>query len=241
MATAAEIQTELDALGNPTDATFAQRFFKTGPGQYGEGDIFIGIRVPVTRKVAARYRSLNLAEIEKLLESPIHEHRLAALIIMTEQAKRATPEQKRALYDLYLRRTDRINNWDLVDVSCRGVVGGYLLDKPRQPLYDLARSQNIWERRIAMVSTWEFIRNNQLQDTFAIAEILLGDAHDLIHKAVGWMLREAGKKNEASLKEFLDQHAAAMPRTALRYAIERLHPADKAHYMTQKTKQEAIA
>lgn len=236
MVTAQQIQAELDSLGSPTDAQFAQRFFKTGEGQYGEGDIFLGTRVPVTRKVAAKYRSMSLPEIETLLESPIHEHRLAAVIIMTEQAKRADQSEKRALYELYLKRTDRINNWDLVDVSCREVVGGYLMDKPRDPLYKLARSKDLWERRIAMVSTWQFIRVNQLQDTFAIAELLLPDTHDLIHKAVGWMLREAGKKDEAALKEFLDQHAATMPRTALRYAIERLHPADRVYYMNQKAR-----
>lgn len=234
MQTAAQLQSELDALGNPTDAVFAQRFFKTGKGQYGEGDIFLGIRVPVVRKIAATYRALPLDQIETLLESPIHEHRLAALVIMTEQAKRADPAQHKALYDLYLRRTDRINNWDLVDISCRDVVGGYLLDKPRQPLYTLAVSKDLWERRIAIVSTWQFIRVGQLDDTFAIAKLLLKDTHDLIHKAVGWMLRETGKRDEGALKHFLDLHAAEMPRTALRYALERLHPGDKEFYMTRK-------
>ncbi len=237
MQTAAQLQAELDALGNPTDAVFLQRFFKTGPGQYGEGDIFLGIRVPVTREVAAQYRTMNLTELEKLLESPIHEHRLAAAIIMSEQFKRADAANKKALYNLYLRRTDRINNWDLVDTSCLVIVGGYLLDKPRDVLYKLARSKDIWERRIAMVSTARFISQGQLQDTFAIAELLLTDTHDLIHKAVGWMLREAGKKDEAALKAFLDKHAGTMPRTALRYSLERLHPADRAHYMSQKTKE----
>ncbi len=234
MVTAEQLQTELDSLGNPTDAEFLQRFFKTGPGQYGEGDIFLGVRVPVTRKVAARYRDMPLAGIEKLLDSPIHEHRLAAVIIMTEQAKRADQAGKKALFDLYLRRTDRVNNWDIVDLSCREIVGGYLIDKPRDILYTLARSPDIWERRIAMVSTWQFIRAAQLNDTFQIAELLLSDTHDLIHKAVGWMLREAGKKDEAALRRFLDKYAAVMPRTALRYAVERLHTTDKTHYMTRK-------
>lgn len=233
MVTAAQAQAALDSLDNPADAQFLQRFFKTGEGQYGAGDIFIGLRVPTTRKVVKQFRDLPLKEIEILLESPIHEHRLAALIIMTEQAKRADQLRKKALYDLYLRRTDRINNWDLVDTSCRDVVGGYLIDKPRDTLYALARSKDLWERRIAMVSTWQFIRVGQLEDTFAIAELLLSDTHDLIHKAVGWMLREAGKKDQAALKDFLDVHAATMPRTALRYALERLHPADKAYYMKQ--------
>lgn len=234
MPTAAELQAELDAHSNPTDAQFLQRFFKTGKGQYGEGDIFIGLRVPTTRKIAAKYRTLSLDDIEVMLESPIHEHRLAGLIIMAEEAKRGDQTRKKALYDLYLRRTDRINNWDLVDASCRDVVGGYLMDKPRDILYQLAHSKDMWERRIAMVSTWQFIRVGQLDDTFAIAQLLLKDTHDLIHKAVGWMLREAGKKDEAALKNFLDQYAAVMPRTALRYSIERLHPNDKTYYMTRK-------
>lgn len=231
---AEKLQAELDSLASPADAEFLQRFFKTGEGQYGEGDIFLGIRVPTTRKTAAKYRGMGLDEIEKMLESPIHEHRLAGVIIMTEQAKRADQAGKKALFDLYLKRTDRMNNWDIVDLSCREVVGGYLMDKPRDVLYKLATSKDIWERRIAMVSTWQFIRVRQLDDTFAIAEILLHDKHDLIHKAVGWMLREAGKKDEAALKGFLDTHAAVMPRTALRYAIERLHPSDRTYYMTRK-------
>lgn len=232
--TAAAIKSELDAHENPADAAFLQRFFKTGQGQYGEGDVFIGLRVPQTRAIAKRYRDLSIAELEKLLKSPIHEHRLAAAIIMTEQAKTASPELKKSLYELYLRRTDRINNWDIIDISCRDVVGGYLMDKPREPLYKLARSDSLWERRIAMVSTWQFIRAGDLDDTFRIAEMLLKDNEDLMHKAAGWMLREAGKKDEAKLKEFLDQHAHAMPRTMLRYSLERLHPADKAHYMKQR-------
>lgn len=238
MQTAKELQAELDAHGNPADAQFLQRFFKTGDGQYGAGDIFIGLRVPQTRKLAAKYRFLSLREVEKCLESPIHEHRLAALVIMTEQAKQAAKiadrRRQKALYDLYLRRTDRINNWDLVDISCRDVVGGYLLDKSRAPLSRLAGSDDIWERRIAMVSTWQFIRAGQLDDTWQIATLLLHDSHDLIQKAVGWMLREAGKKDETALKRFLDQHAATMPRTALRYTIERLHPTDRQHYLSAK-------
>lgn len=232
--TAKYVEAELNKYENPSDAVFLQRFFKTGEGQYGAGDIFIGVRVPQTRKIAKQFSNLSLAEIEKLLESPVHEHRLVALIIMTNQSKKADDAHKKALYDLYLKRTDRINNWDLVDTSCRDVVGGYLMDKSREPLYKLAKSKDLWERRIAMVSTWQFIRVGQLGDTFEIAEVLLGDTHDLINKAVGWMLREAGKKDEVALKEFLDRHAATMPRTALRYSIERLSPYDKQYYMNLK-------
>ncbi len=228
---AKQLMTELDRLGNPSDAEFLQRFFKTYDGGYAKGDIFIGLRVPVTRKIAQSYTSLSLDELEKLLESPIHEHRLAGLVIMVNQAKKADEAELKKLYDLYLRRTDRINNWDLVDASCRDIVGRYLMDKSKEPLYKLARSADLWERRIAIVSTWQFIREGQVTETWKIAEMLLNDTHDLIHKAVGWMLREAGKKDEAGLKRFLDRHAGTMPRTMLRYSLERLHPGDKTHYM----------
>lgn len=233
--TAKDIADELNALENPADAAFLQRFFKTGKGQYGEGDVFIGLRVPQTRVIAKKYRDLPLLEIEKLLDSPIHEHRLCAVIIMTERAKRAKDDsEKEDLYQLYLRRSDRINNWDIIDISCGHVVGGYLLDKPRDPLYKLVKSKVMWERRIAIISTSRFIADGQVDDTFELAEKLLRDDQDLIHKATGWMLREAGKRDELRLKDFLDQYAAVMPRTMLRYSLEKLHPADKAHYMAAK-------
>lgn len=229
--TAKDVEAALNKLENPTDATFLQQFFKTGKGEYAEGDIFIGLRVPQTRKVAGEYKTLGLIEIEKLLRSRIHEHRLCALHIMVLQTKRATEADKKALYKTYLKNTKYVNNWDLVDASCRDVVGGYLQDKSRESLYKLARSKDLWERRISIVSTWQFIREGDLSDTFKIAEMLLNDTHDLIHKAVGWMLREAGKKDEDALKDFLDQHAATMPRTALRYSLEHLHAGDKLYYM----------
>lgn len=229
--TAEDVKNELSNLKDPVDAIFLQRFFKTKEGEYGAGDIFLGIRVPVIRRIAKQFNQLSIIELEKLLDSPIHEHRLTALIIMVTQSKKANQLGKKALYKLYLRRTDRINNWDLVDVSCRDVVGGYLQDKSRKPLYILAKSKDLWERRIAIVSTWQFIREGQLEDTFAIAEQLLNDKHDLIHKAVGWMLREAGKKDIIAFKNFLDLHASTMPRTTLRYSIERLNPQDKQLYM----------
>ncbi len=233
--TAKDIADELNALENPADAAFLQRFFKTGKGQYGEGDVFIGLRVPQTRVIAKKYRDLPLLEIEKLLDSPIHEHRLCAVIIMTERAKRAKDDsEKEDLYQLYLRRSDRINNWDIIDISCGHVVGGYLLDKPRDQLYKLVKSKVMWERRIAIISTSRFIADGQVDDTFELAEKLLRDDQDLIHKATGWMLREAGKRDELRLKDFLDQYAAVMPRTMLRYSLEKLHPADKAHYMAAK-------
>ncbi len=232
--TAKEIESELNSYEDPVRAAHSQRFFKTGKGQYGEGDIFIGLTVPQTRLVCKKYNSLPINEIEKLLESPIHEHRLAAVIIMRHQAERANSVLRKSLYDLYLKRTDRINNWDIVDTSCHKIVGEYLSDKDRAILYKLARSKQMWERRIAIVSTAHFISKNDLDDTFRLAEILLNDKEDLMHKATGWMLREAGKKDEARLKELLYKYAPTMPRTMLRYSLERLHPADKAHYMKMK-------
>lgn len=234
-------QTVLDALldgrtPDPNKQAFLAHFFKTGPGGYGEGDEFIGVRNPEVRKVAAQFEHLSLSELEELLENPIHEVRLLAVVIMANQAarRRTTDRQKQALFELYLRRSDRINNWDIIDVSCRQVVGGYLLEHPEKTeavLRTLAVSDNMWERRIAMVSTWQFIRQRQLDPTFMVAELLLGDRHDLIHKAVGWMLREAGKRDAGRLRDFLHQHIAAMPRTALRYAIERFDPEERAYFL----------
>lgn len=231
--TARDLQGQLSKYASDGDAIFLQRFFKTGPGEYAEGDVFIGIKVPDTRKVCREFIDMNFDELEKLLESPIHEHRLAALIIMSNQAKskKFSVNHKKALYDLYLKRTDRINNWDLVDVSCRDVVGGYLMDKPRDVLYSLVESENLWERRISIVSTWEFIRYNDLNDTFKISALLLGDKHDLIHKASGWMLREAGKRDLSQLTSFLDTYAGKMPRTMLRYSIEKLPEEQRRYYM----------
>lgn len=232
--TAIELERDLRAVASRSNADLevVARFFKTGKGQYAEGDIFIGVTVPATRKICKKYHEMDLPEIEKALDNPVHEVRLAAVIIMAERAKKAGAALKKALYDLYLRRSDRINNWDIVDSSCHAVVGEYLLDKPRDPLYRLAKSGNLWERRIAMVSTWAFIRAGQDEDVYKIAEMLLGDTHDLIHKAVGWMLREAGKKvSRPHLLAFLDTHAKTMPRTALRYAIEHLDPVTRQAYM----------
>lgn len=222
---------ELDKYGNPIDAKILQRFFKTGKGQYGEGDIFIGVKMPVIRKIAKQYKVTSLQEIERLLDSPIHEYRMAALVILMEQFKKAKIELKKNIYNLYLRRMDRINNWDLVDVSCRDIVGGYLLDKPRDDLYKMSRSNNLWERRIAIVATWRFIREGQYKDTIDISQKLLKDRHDLIQKAVGWMLREVGKKDLSVLIGFLDESYKVMPRTMLRYSIERLSTFQRNYYL----------
>lgn len=222
----------------PGRAADMARFFKAFPGGYGEGDEFLAITVPVIRQVAKKYRTSSPTDIEQLLDSRWHEVRLVGVIIMADQckSKRISMPQRKALYDLYLRRTDAVNNWDLVDLSCRDVIGEYLLRQPEEQgiLVKLAQSKNLWERRIAIISTWQLIRAGQLDQTFAIADLLLTDKHDLIHKAVGWMLREAGKRDEARLKQYLADHISQLPRTSLRYAIERLAPNERAYFMKLK-------
>lgn len=211
-----------------SNARFMARFFKTGAGQYGEGDRFIGVSVPNTRLVAKRFALLSIKEIQKLLRSPIHEDRLLALVILNGQFKSQKEEAaRRALYHFYLSHRERINNWDLVDVSAPHIVGAYLLRHPRDVLYRLVRSKVLWDRRIAIISTHAFIRKGDLRDAFKLSERLLADEEDLMHKAVGWTLREAGKKDPRKLMAFLRQHAPRMPRTALRYAIERLPEATR--------------
>lgn len=208
-----------------------RRFFKTGPGEYGEGDRFIGLTLPQVRAQIRELRDLPLADVEKLLESPWHEARTLAVALLADRYARVDARQQREIYDLFLRRSDRINNWDLVDISAPHVVGGHLRDRSRAPLRRLARSKSVWERRIAIVATAAFIRRGEFDDTFAISRILMHDRHDLIHKAVGWMLREVGKKDERALRAFLDRHAAELPRTTLRYSIERFSPAVRKRYM----------
>lgn len=234
--TARSLIADLAAQVNAEYAATMQWFFKTGPGEYGEGDVFIGLKVPVIRRTAKPYRELEFTELTKLFASEIHEHRFSALVILSDRAKRATRAgntgELKSLYDYYLTQTDRINNWDLVDVSCRDVVGGYLLAKDdSRPLDKFARSRNMWVRRIAIVSTWTFTRDRQLDPVFRLSESLLGDPHDLMHKAVGWMLREAGKRDESALEDFLARHAQVMPRTALRYSIERMSPERRAYWL----------
>ena len=212
----------MHALADKEKAQFLQRFFKTGKGQYAEGDIFWGIKVPETRQVAKAYRSLPFSEIKKVVANPVHELRLCGLLILVEQFKKASETDKKDIFDFYLSNTQYINNWDLVDLSAYNIVGNYLLDKPRDILYRLAKSKNMWEQRIAIVSTWAFIRNRELDDTLAISELLLDHPHDLIHKAVGWMLRELSKRNESAMLDFVEKHYNRLSRTTLRYAIERL-------------------
>lgn len=222
---------ELNKLADPTRATLLRRFFKTGPGEYGEGDRFLGIQVPVIRHLVRGYRDLAEAEVDDLLAQPWHESRLLALLILVEQFKRGDDTRRRSIYDYYLAHTDRINNWDLVDQSAAPIVGGWLLERSRAPLRRLTRSKSLWERRIAIIATFHFIRNEQLDDTFDIAERLLGDKEDLIHKAMGWMLREVGKRDQKRLEEFLTDNYARLPRTALRYAIERFPETLRKRYL----------
>lgn len=218
---ARDAKQKLKSLASPDVAKSSVRFFKTGPGQYGEGDTFIGVKVPTLRVVSREFRGLALQEIESLLNSTIHEERHLALMILVLQVAKCDEAHRRVVFDFYIKNTKFINNWDLVDCSAPQVVGGFLLDKSRKRLFDLTKSKSLWERRIAILSTQHFIRHDDFTDTLAISQRLLKDKEDLIHKAAGWMLREVGKKAQAVLEAFLDQYGSAMPRTMLRYAIER--------------------
>jgi 3-methyladenine DNA glycosylase AlkD len=226
-----EITDRLLALGDKKHAAVSQRFFKTEPGEYGEGDIFIGIKVPVLRKLAKEYLDLALKDTRKILRSKYHEVRLLALLIMVGQFSRGDEKKKKSIYELYLKNTRYINNWDLVDLSAYHIVGPYLMDKSREPLFELANSGSLWERRIAIMSTFYFIKNNEFTDTLEIAGILLSDAEDLIHKAVGWMLREIGKRQLKTEEAFLKRNYKIMPRTMLRYAIEKFPEPKRKRYL----------
>ena len=229
-----KIQSTLRGLAKKENAEVAQRFFKTGPGEYGEGDKFLGIRVPVLRKLAKEYQAISVGEAEKLLKSPIHEERLLALFILIRIYSKGAESVKKRIYDLYLDNTEFINNWDLVDTSAEHIVGNFLLDKGKSPLYGLAKSKILWERRISIMATFCFIKRLQYSDTLKISEILLHDKEDLIHKAVGWMLREVGKRKLPLEEEFLKAHYKDMPRTMLRYAIERFSESKRQRYLKSK-------
>lgn len=233
---AAHYTERLQALSSPEEQAKIQRYFKTGAGAYGEGDVFIGVPMGQVFALSKEFLAMTPAEIEKLLDSPIHEVRAGAMSIMDKQGrgKKTTTTRRQELFDLYLRRIDRINNWDLVDLGAPFVIGAYLADKPRDLLYTLAHSANLWERRTAIVSTAYFLRQNEPDDTFAIAELLINDAEDLIHKAAGGWLRLAGDQDRPRLLAFLDRHAATMPRTFLRYAIEHLDKEQRDHYLGLK-------
>ncbi|MEA4841057.1 MAG: DNA alkylation repair protein [Bacteroidales bacterium] len=221
--TATNFRQELKSLSNPNQAFELQRFFKTGPGQYGEGDIFWGIKVPLTRDVVKKYRKMPLNEISQLITDPVHEVRMGGGFLLVEYYKQADTAGKKACYDFYISNASRFNNWDLVDMTCHHIVGNYLWDKDRKPLYKLAVSESLWEQRISIISTFHFIRKDDFNDSFEIAKMLLNHKHDLIQKAVGWMLREIGKRNPLAETEFLveNDRYMQMPRTMLRYAIEK--------------------
>jgi 3-methyladenine DNA glycosylase AlkD len=216
-----EIRHRLDQLGNPDKALFLQDFFKTGAGQYGEGDRFIGVTVPLVRGLLREYRGLSPRDVLPLLSSAVHEERLFALLALVRCFEQGDQPLREQVYTMYLDMACRINNWDLVDCSAPQIVGGYLLGRNRRPLYNLTRSASLWERRIAVMATFTFIRDNQYADTLRIVESLLHDREDLIHKAAGWMLREVGKRDQAVEECFLQLHVREMPRTMLRYAIEK--------------------
>jgi 3-methyladenine DNA glycosylase AlkD len=227
-----QIIERLHELGDPQIASHSQRFFKTGPGEYGEGDIFLGIRVPTIRRCVREFRDIKLEDSLDLLKSPFHEARLLALLLMVARYAAAdTRREQEAIYVAYLEHTPHINNWDLVDCSAEHIVGANLFDRERTPLYRLARSRSLWERRIAIISTFHFIKKGDSADTLAIAKTLLHDREDLIHKAAGWMLREVGKCDIRAEKEFLDRHCGEMPRTMLRYAIERFPEEKRLSYL----------
>ncbi len=231
MTGAALISAKLRALASPGTAAILQRFFKTGPGQYGEGDVFLGIKVPPLRALARQYRDADLRTISTLLDSRYHEERLFALLLLMQFYERGSDEDQSAAYKFYLNNTQRINNWDLVDISAPHIVGRHLENKPRKILDKLACSSSLWERRIAILAAFHFIRLNEFADTLRIAAILLHDEHDLMHKAVGWMLREVGKRDLAAEEDFLQQHYHDMPRTMLRYAIERFPEQRRRRYL----------
>jgi len=225
---------ELQEAGNKSQAEILQRFFKTGKGEYGEGDIFLGIKVPIQRAIAKKNQGLNMPKIQELLSSKIHEHRLVGLLILVEKFKKSDERERGNIFNFYLKNTKNINNWDLVDLSAPNIVGKFLIDKKKDILYELAISKNLWEKRIAMISTYSFIKRQEFNDSLKIAEILLNDSHDLIHKAVGWMLREIGKKDEKVLEDFLAKYYTKMPRTMLRYSIEKFPEEKRKSYLKGK-------
>jgi len=228
---AAEIQKELESLADPGHAVILQRFFKTGPGEYGEGDRFRGIRVPVLRKTARKYRDLPLTEAGRLLQSAFHEDRLLALLILIEHYYRHDDTIRDGIHRFYLDHSGWVNSWDLVDVSAPHLVGHYLMDRSKDPLTRLAASRVMWERRMAIIATFHFIKQGDYDDTLRVARLLLGDPEDLIHKAVGWMLREVGKREVEAAEAFLQAHYRNMPRTMLRYAIERFPETRRQAYL----------
>jgi 3-methyladenine DNA glycosylase AlkD len=228
---AGRIEKHLEELGDKQRAKILQGFFKTGPGEYGEGDIFLGIRVPELRKLAKEYQDIPSGEVRQLLKAPIHEKRLLALLILVRKYSKGTESEKKRIYELYLNSTRFINNWDLVDVTAEHIVGNFLMNKSRKPLYSLARSNSLWDRRISIMSTFHFIKCNEFSETLKISKVLMSDEEDLIHKAVGWMLRETGKRHLPTEEKFLRKYYQSMPRTMLRYAIEKFPESKRQKYL----------
>ncbi len=229
--TATALSRKLRSRAKPESVAILQRFFKTGPGQYGEGDRFIGVALPVIRSLGREFRGMAIDELQKLLRSPVHEERTLALVMLVDAFKAGDDRARRRIYDLYLSNTRFINNWDLVDCSAAQIVGGWLRGRSTAPLTRLAKSKSLWERRIAMIATFDGIRRGEFDDTFRIATLLLRDDHDLIHKAVGWLLREVGKRDGAAERAFLADRYKTMPRTMLRYAIERFPEVERRRYL----------
>ena len=228
---ARDVQKRLKKMGNKEHAGVSQRFFKTGPGEYGEGDIFIGIRVPVLRKLAKEYSDLPLEDTANLLRSRIHEERLLALLLLVDSFSKGDETSRKSIYEIYLKNTGFINNWDLVDTSAEHIVGVYLMDKNKAILHRLAASEDMWERRISIMSTFHFIKRHEFSETLKISKMLLFDRQDLIHKATGWMLREVGKRQLPAEENFLKKHYKIMPRTMLRYAIEKFPEPKRQRYL----------
>ena len=226
-----KLEEVLRKLADPAIAEHSQRFFKTGKGEYGEGDRFLGVRVPVIRRQVSKFKDVAFQQVKALLKSAYHEERLFALLLLVDKYDRGSDDEKQIIYDLYLANTRYINNWDLVDSSAHKIVGSHLVDRDRSLLDTLSRSANLWERRIAVIATMRFIRDDQYEDTIKIAENLLEDEEDLIHKAVGWLLREVGKRDISVEKAFLKKHYKNMPRTMLRYAIERFPQNERKAYL----------
>lgn len=229
-----DLRAALRECADSADATFLQCFFKTGPGEYAEGDRFLGVRVPATRRVARRFRDLPLTDTLTLLASEFHEERLLALVLLTTRYRTGTAAEQSAVYRAYLANTRHVNNWDLVDISAEHIVGAHLHRRARRPLYRLAQSASLWERRIAIIATFYFIRRGEFDDTLGIAALLTADTEDLIHKATGWMLREVGKRDRQIEESFLKRHLRTMPRTMLRYAIEKFPEELRQHYLNQR-------
>jgi len=231
---ATEIKKEIAKYADSEKAKILQGFFKTGKGEYGEGDIFIGVKVPEVREIAKKFKETEFFEIEKLLKSKIHEERLCALLILIQKFEKTNEKEKQKIVDFYLANTKQINNWDLVDLSAPKIIGKHLVEKNRKIVYTLAKSKELWEKRIAIIATYAFIQKNDFSDTLKISELLINEEHDLMHKAVGWMLREIGKRNLNAEEKFLKKHYKKMPRTMLRYAIEKFDEPKRKAYLNGK-------